>query len=114
LYRSGWLDLSGKVWVIHDWSQHCEESVRRYLRRHKMEFVTGQPFRGKLTDNSRSAQPEVIPLPLPLPLPLPINTPPAPPNGGGRPRRITKKEAQAERFRLDQERRKELEKHVEP
>jgi len=110
LYRSGWVDSTGELWVIHDWSEHCEESVHRWLRRHKMEFVTGQPFRRKVTDNSGTSITEVFPLPLPLPLPLPIKTPPAPPSGGVRSRRLTKKEAQAARFRLDQERRKELEK----
>lgn len=85
MYHSGWLDLAGEVWSVHDWSEHCEESVHRWLHRHKMKFVVGQPFRGKLTGQSGTSIPEVESLPLPLPLPLP-KTPPGPPSSeGGQP-----------------------------
>jgi hypothetical protein len=121
LLTSGWLDTlespGGNCLVIHDWHDHCEESVRRKLQRHKLPFFVYQHDTDELTGIKKqppSSQTEKNSLPLPLPLPLPLNTPPAPPNGGVPSRRLSKKEVQAERFREDQKRRKELERHVEP
>ena len=121
LLRSGWLDTFespvGPSMVIHDWHDHCEESVRRKLQRHNLPFMSNQQDEPILTGIKKqppSGQTEKNSLPLPLPLPLPSNTPPAPPNGGVHsPRKPTKKELQTQRFHEDQKRRKELEQHVE-
>lgn len=44
LVASGWLDAHRKYrLVIHDFHEHADNSVRKYLKRHDLEFVSTRP-----------------------------------------------------------------------
>ena len=127
LLKSGWLDTHEQHrYVIHDWSDHCEDSVRLRLWRHRLDFASGHKVTWKSKVKKTSVKEkksfsesqkdfgesrgDFAVKPSPKPLPEPINkTPPAPPAGGVAGGRFTKRQQQAERFRADQVRRKELE-----
>lgn len=100
LHRSGWLDAHEVLgWCIHDWHEHAEEYVLRYLRRLKIPTVTGQSFRAKLTGQMRTTDGQIpvdgcnlseptslgVRLPLPLAVPLPVSPPSGSPPGGTAP-----------------------------
>ena len=59
------------VLVVHDWHDHCEDSVRKKLKRHGLCFLS---IRRKVTGQSQTlsaTRPDNGSLPLPLPLPVP-------------------------------------------
>ena len=57
LVKAQWLDSDPiHRLVVHDWSDHSDQSVARYLARHKLAFVQSETS---------------LPLPLPEPLPKP-------------------------------------------
>lgn len=61
LIRAEFMDISPKYrLVVHDWSDHADEAVRKFLSRHSLDFVQ--------TESS-------LPLPLPVPEPLPDGRP---------------------------------------
>ena len=99
LHSAGLVDQVGNdESVIHQWFEHCEDSVHMYLARHLLRFGSGQTprmhrlpqgEREKLTAafeelaakeqedcahavRTESAQPLPKPKPLPLPLPKPL------------------------------------------
>lgn len=40
LVQSGWLDTHAKYrLLVHDWSDHCEEAVKKHLTRHGLSFL---------------------------------------------------------------------------
>lgn len=86
LSEAGWVDeCPVSRLLVHDWHEHCDESVRRKLQRAGLEFLT---VRGEVTDPCRnipdSLSEEVrLPLPWPLPKPEPIPQTPNAPNGAG-------------------------------
>jgi len=60
LVTARWLDTSTiHRLIVHDWSDHADEAVRKFLSRHSLDFVR--------TESS-------LPLPLPVPEPLPAPT----------------------------------------
>jgi hypothetical protein len=61
LVDAGWLDRCEVLrLIVHDWKDHCDQSVARYLSRHKLDFV--QP---KLASHSHSqGHSSVKPLPV--------------------------------------------------
>lgn len=84
LTTAKWLDIptgSNSVHrlVVHDWADHCEESVRRRLRRTGVSFVgVSEKLTGIFTDTDgqlpfgetvKSSQPTPVPTPLPGPVP---------------------------------------------
>ena len=88
--RSLWLDTREDCRLyIHDWAEHCEDTVHRKLARAGIYFANGEtPKLTRLNDKERArveqlyAQsahdvrtPCALPLPLPLPLPGPIPKP---------------------------------------
>ena len=90
LVECGWVDRSETYrLLIHDWQDHADEAVRKYLERHNLKFrqcrdiVSTQS--GPCPQESRPCLPRAraLPLPEPLPLPspepLPVPTPPAAP-----------------------------------
>ncbi len=67
--------------AVHDWCQHADDGVRKYLVRHHLDFICGcSPYsrqQAYCVQNQKScrSRADVAPLacpPLPLPLPLPI------------------------------------------
>ena len=48
-----WIDV-GEMTLIHDWSEHCENYVRKILERRGMGFADGAPTRKRLSENSRA------------------------------------------------------------
>ena len=71
-----WIDKSGQVrLVVHDWPDHADGAVQKYISRNKLTF-----YKGDSTSREMSGQVETSPdmsgppLPLPLPLPLPTTT----------------------------------------
>lgn len=81
LVVSGWLDESDEFrLVIHDWSQHCEDSVHSKLARAGATFYDGtHPKTHRLTQEERArirARPHV-PAPPPPPAPEPVAATPA-------------------------------------
>ena len=86
LHESGWIDSDDTYrFLIHDWPDHCEQSVKKYLARHKLRFATKSGRRP-----SKVRTPSGLPLPLPEPKPLPLPEPkpepkPAPAREGAAP-----------------------------
>jgi len=86
LLNTKWLDLTiDGLYIVHDWSDHCDDSTRRKLKRRNLTFistsdVTGQctVMTGQNTDMtlSRGAKPKPKPTPEPKPEPPP-HTPPS-------------------------------------
>lgn len=69
LVTAGWLDRdSVHRLIVHDWDEHSDQTLRRFLASRKLAFVKHETST-KLADAS-------LPLPIPEPIPLPI--PPTP------------------------------------
>jgi len=83
--------VDGRV-LVHDWSQHADDAVRKYLYRAGANFADGSEPRRKQYRQSRddgetqarqeqdsvtpqSCPPLPLPMPIPEPLPLPDKTP---------------------------------------
>lgn len=97
LVESGWLDRSrSHRLVIHDWSDHCEDWVRKRLKRSGAEFARGDaPRKSQSIDNNQfelftadnggrrrtTADNGGLPNPNPDPGPIP-DKPPIPPCRG--------------------------------
>lgn len=82
LIHSRWVDrCDHKRLIIHDWVDHCEDSVKKRVKRNNLEFFS--PVTGKCLDMSgrvgdylpdMSRLPKPLPKPKPKPLPLPTTT----------------------------------------
>lgn len=70
--------------IVHDWHEHADQTVKRYLAKHGLEFVKSEQVTRKprastklanastkLAQTSEGNEVDGQPLPLPLPLPLP-------------------------------------------
>lgn len=74
LVESDWLDRSPEHrLIVHDWHEHCEDSVKKFVSRNKLTFLSMSGHVEKSLDLSGhvSTNPDMSRLPLPLPLPLP-------------------------------------------
>jgi hypothetical protein len=83
-------DERGRPWYVHDWHEHAEDAVNRFLIRRNETYANGAPPRRKgatdsyldetlsLHDQSRRDK-SLLPLPVPVPVPKPC--PPLPPEG---------------------------------
>jgi hypothetical protein len=90
LVQGGWVERHPTYrLVIHDWHDHCNESVRKSLVRRKEPFLTistscaenVSTLAGhRQTSPFSVAENGSLPLPLPLPLPKAIAIPPAAPD----------------------------------
>jgi hypothetical protein len=67
LVKTRWID-SEKSYrlLIHDWPDHCDQTVKKYLKRNGLRFATKS---GRRPDKVRPVS--VPPLPLPVPVPVP-------------------------------------------
>ena len=76
LRESGWIDECPiSRLVVHDWHDHCEDSVRKRIQRSGLSFLS---VTDKLTGHRQTlsaTQSENVCLPLPLPLPSPSPEP---------------------------------------
>lgn len=73
LIESEWVDRdTAHRLVIHDWPDHAEESVKKYLKRNKLDFVKSggfvQTFSGQV---QQTAEKVCLPEPVPIPKPKP-------------------------------------------
>jgi hypothetical protein len=100
--RSRWLDPNTSTRLyVHDWAEHCEDTVHRKLARSGQYFANGEkPKLTRLTDQERARAEKLYaqsapnvrtecapPLPLPLPIPKPLpkqNGNPHPPDDPGK------------------------------
>ena len=76
LVEAGWMEVNGiHRFVIHDWDEHADDSVKKYLKRNNLSFACLDMSRqiGKVPDMARLPVPEPVPLPEPEP-----NTPKPP------------------------------------
>lgn len=74
LRESRWLDVSAQHrYLIHDWHEHADEAVKKFLARNKLTFAIMS--RHVSTRSRRSLDKSRLPLPLPEPLPLPLPEP---------------------------------------
>jgi hypothetical protein len=84
LVRAGWLDECPRYrLVIHDWSEHADDTTKKNLARRKLGFATACPDMSGHVQTS----PDMSRPPVPVPVPEPT-TPPAPPAGGRPPRSL--------------------------
>ena len=85
MLASCWLDLdSTHRLVVHDWSEHADQTVRRYLQAHKLDFIKpdGKPCSTNASTTLApcqhlTSQPSPSPIAgrlSPAPLPLPETT----------------------------------------
>lgn len=84
LVESRWLDRHGDQLLVHDWAQHAEDSVRKWLSRNNMTFaVPVETCRDKSghvatnPDKSRHVAPAYPSLPSAEPTPMPVPPPTA-------------------------------------
>ncbi len=93
LVSAGWLDQDPvERLVVHDWPDHCEDSVHTRLARAKLYFVRGvapklsklageerktcaQFYSSSAYDGARRANDGALPRPIPLPVPEPLPEP---------------------------------------
>lgn len=91
LLQAGWVDagtpgdLSPRL-VTHDWTDHCEDSVRKRLQRNNLPFLTiTQKVTGQCPEPTQTLSENVcLPYPSPaqpspLPIPIPAQAAPKPP-----------------------------------
>lgn len=107
LEASGWVDRAGDDLVVHDWPDHADDSVHKYLARRTERFWDGSmPKLTRFGDKERAqieaayasaegasaqrahgertASARKAPLPLPIPLPIPEPRPGEEPRAGAR------------------------------
>lgn len=58
--------------LVHDWKEHADQAVRKYMARNKLTFAKAS---GRRPD--KAGPPLPLPLPLPEPLPSPVPSPAA-------------------------------------
>lgn len=83
LIQSGWLDEDSECrLLIHDWSEHADDTVNKYLKRSKQRFFDGRKPYDKGGNKSRKCRDKVVTNPcLPSPVPEPSPSPsPSPEN----------------------------------
>lgn len=96
LLKIGWFDASDECRLyVHDWHQHCEDAVDKYLAENGLTYANGsgsrrtpqKTLRGSRPSREKSGQPEPRPRPKPRPAPSPSPSGPAAPkpddDGGG-------------------------------
>jgi uncharacterized phage protein (TIGR02220 family) len=73
LVECGWLErCPTHRLIIHDWSDHADGAVRKYVERNKLEFVSNvQTQSGQCLDSGQKSLPAFRPSPEPKPLPEP-------------------------------------------
>ena len=72
LVEAGWMEVNSiHRFVIHDWQEHADNSVKKYLKRNNLTFacLDMSGHGGKLPDMAS------LPLPVPVPLPAPASSP---------------------------------------
>lgn len=71
LVKTCWLDLSS-CWrlVVHDWFDHCDEAVKKHLKRHNLTPICLDKSRKVSTCPDNGVLPEPLPVPEPMPEPL--------------------------------------------
>lgn len=76
LLESGWID-SDKTYLllIHDWPDHCDQTVKKWLTRNGLRFATKS---GRRPDKVRPGSITPLPLPVPKPEPVPVPLPGCP------------------------------------
>jgi hypothetical protein len=56
LEECGWLDQTGRGWVVHDWADHCDDAVHMRLARAGLRFADGRmPGMARLSAGERKA-----------------------------------------------------------
>ena len=71
LEDTGWVDRSPlHRYVIHDWHEHADDAVRKYLNRNHMTFADLDTECREMSRNVATC-PDISRLPLPLPEPMP-------------------------------------------
>lgn len=66
LFKSGWIDKSDTYrWVIHDWHDHAEDSVKIYMKRNQLAWASKSEDVVTYRD--------MLSLPKPKPLPKPLD-----------------------------------------
>ncbi|HEY1502565.1 MAG TPA: hypothetical protein VGF88_23520 [Acidobacteriaceae bacterium] len=99
LVSAGWIERDGERMLVHDWSEHADDAVRKYLKRRGESFADGSgPFdrkvgqsRDSVVPMSRLSRADVatesgqggdivttaacLPIPVPVPEPIPVPEP---------------------------------------
>lgn len=71
LVKGRWIDENPSYrLLIHDWPDHCDQAVKKYLSRNKLRFAAAS---GRRPAKVRTADGPPLPLPLPLPVPEPTD-----------------------------------------
>ena len=81
LMLSGWLEEhSAYRLIVHDWPDHSDQTVSRYLKNHGLEFIQSETSTELASnyDETRQPLPLPVPKPVPVPEPLPAEPPPFP------------------------------------
>ena len=74
LVMSGWLDVSSKYrLVVHDWQDHVDQTVKRYLDTHRTTFCYDDASIMPASCYDETSQPVPVPVPVPEPVPEPTN-----------------------------------------
>jgi len=79
LVESEWVDKDAAFrLVIHDWEDHAEESVKKFLRRNKLPFIKAGSFVQTIAGHGETfaekvCLPEPVPIPKPKPEPAPVS-----------------------------------------
>jgi len=75
LVEAEWLEVNAECRiVVHDWAEHCDNSVKKWLQRNNLSFIC--------PDMSRQVEkclPRARALPVPEPVPEPYTPPKTPP-----------------------------------
>lgn len=78
LLQEGWIDSDNAYrLLIHDWPEHCEQAVRKYLSRNKLRFARKSGRRPDAVKPAPSGPPLPLPLPMPEPMPKPTTLRPS-------------------------------------
>lgn len=86
LCRARWLDICpANRLLVHDWKDHCEQTVTKWLARHNLDFLTVQTS----TAIQKDSQMDSLPLPLPKPMPAPRPEPAPQATAGGESQALT-------------------------
>lgn len=76
LVATGWLEESkSHRLIVHDWKDHCDQTVTKYMQRHNLEFVRTDSINVQ-TNDGQLPEKNSPPVPAPVPAPLPTVTPP--------------------------------------